>query len=374
LHTCIYSGVEFESASAEHILQNFLGARWSDSTIVCDKVQAEFGRTIDVALERAIQPLRNLVGSRGGRGETGPNVKYKLAKTGEPIELEPGGKPRLVRPKVEVQPHPSGIGHEINIEAGNKKQLAWAIAQLKQKLPPGALSPDVIQQIEKQASLAPKRLTEPVHIPLKLGGHEYFRGLAKSCFNLLALHTNVHEQCFDPIRAFVLSGVGDSSSFARWPRANSDPQLPSIGPFDHFIGIVSRDSRVEAVVRLFGSVFLSICLSDKFDGNAIHCGYLVDPTREAKPAENRKPDFVNESVPSFEDQPTKPDSSSRKTMTRSGNAFIQRYFDRDIENVAEKIVTDVLGPHDGERITAEMLAEIEKRVADFVDAHRKHDS
>ena len=36
MHTCIYSKVPFATASAEHILQNFLGARWADATIVSD--------------------------------------------------------------------------------------------------------------------------------------------------------------------------------------------------------------------------------------------------------------------------------------------------------------------------------------------------
>jgi len=358
--------VPFETAPREHILQNFLGAKWADSTLVCNDVQAEFGRTIDVALERGIQPLRNLVGSPGGRGGTGPTVKHTFAVSGEPVELEPGGRPRLVRPKVDVKPHPSGTGHDIRLEAANKDQLGWAIAKLREKLPPGALSPAVIQQIHERAETTRGRLREAVHIRFLFGGDDYFRGLIKSCFNLLATHVNVHDQSFDPVRAFVLMGQGDASSFARWPALAADPPLPIIGSFDQFIGIVSRGSNIEAVVRLFGTVLHSFRLANTFSGTPIHCGYLVDPTREAKPSELRDPSFSAAAIPVFLDQPPKPGPPCWETATRSLNAFGQRFFEREITRLARELIVEVLEPQDGQRLSAEMRREVVRHVAELV--------
>jgi hypothetical protein len=358
--------VPFETATREHILQSFLGAKWTDSTLVCDDVQADFGRTIDVALERGIQPVRNLVGSPGGRGGTGPTVRHTFAASGEPVELEPGGRPRLVRPRVHVEPHPSGEGHDIRLEAANKDQLEWAIAKLREKLPPGALSPAVIQQIHERAETTRGRLREAVHIRLLFGGADYFRGLVKSCFNLLATHVNVHDPSFDPVRAFVLTGQGDSSSFARWPGLAADPPLPTIGSFDQFIGIVSRGSSIEAVVRLFGTVLHSVRLADTFSGAPIHCGYLVDPTRDAKPSELRDPQFSATAIPVFLDQPPKPGPPCWETATRSLNAFGQRYFEREMERLVRELIAEVLEPQDGLRLSAEMLQEVARRVAEVV--------
>lgn len=67
--TCIYSKAKFDLADGEHILQNFLGARWVSNQIVCNEVQKQFGETIDCDLEKALRPFRNLLGSKGGRGE-----------------------------------------------------------------------------------------------------------------------------------------------------------------------------------------------------------------------------------------------------------------------------------------------------------------
>lgn len=68
MNRCIYSLEDFDEAAGEHILQNFLGARWTSKRISSDPVQDLFGRTIDVALEKGLREIRNLLGTRGGRG------------------------------------------------------------------------------------------------------------------------------------------------------------------------------------------------------------------------------------------------------------------------------------------------------------------
>jgi len=77
MFTCIYTKEECEDSAGEHVLQNSFGARWRSKRITCDKLQAEFGSTIDVEVERAFQPFRNMLGARGGRGETGPSLEAK---------------------------------------------------------------------------------------------------------------------------------------------------------------------------------------------------------------------------------------------------------------------------------------------------------
>jgi len=72
--TCIYSKAEFDQASKEHILQNFLGARWTSPTIVCDELQSIFAKDLDKPLEEGLKPIRNLLGTLGGRGDQGPTL------------------------------------------------------------------------------------------------------------------------------------------------------------------------------------------------------------------------------------------------------------------------------------------------------------
>ena len=89
--TCIYTRQVFEKASAEHVLQNFLGARWASDAIVCDAAQEAFGKTIDAAFEKGMRPVRNMLGTKGGRGETAPPIKRLSASSGEVVDLESGG-------------------------------------------------------------------------------------------------------------------------------------------------------------------------------------------------------------------------------------------------------------------------------------------
>jgi hypothetical protein len=279
--------------------------------------------------------------------------------------VKPRGTPSLAQPKVEVKPHPSGVGHEIHIEARDKKQLEWAIAQLRRKVP-GGISPDIADQIRAHAVQTRARVREPISISMGFGGTDYFRGALKSCFNLLATHIDVLGSAFDPVREFILNGTGQCEDFARWPAMSEKLDLPEIGPFDHFLGIVNRDGSVEAVVRLFGGVLHSLRLADSYAGKPIHCGYLVDPTREAIPAEHRSPKFDATSVPSLVAQPPKPDSGSLATMTRNTEVVVQRSYDRETEANVKQIITEVLEPDNGKQITEQHVREIARRIAELV--------
>jgi hypothetical protein len=117
MNTCIYSKLRFTESDAEHVLQNFLGARWTSTVIVSNSVQITFGKSIDVALERGLQPIRNLLGAQGGRGEAGPTLKRISTTANEVIDLEPGGKPRIAKPLVTVEKRPDGK-HNVKITLG----------------------------------------------------------------------------------------------------------------------------------------------------------------------------------------------------------------------------------------------------------------
>src|SRR5271154_6807131 len=100
MNTCIYSKSQFDRATAEHILQNFLGARWTSSTIVCDEVQAAFGKTIDAEFAEALKAFRTILATKSGRGDDPPTLKGLETADGQKIDMQPGGKPRLAKPHI----------------------------------------------------------------------------------------------------------------------------------------------------------------------------------------------------------------------------------------------------------------------------------
>lgn len=359
--TCIYTGQPFENASAEHILQNFLGARWTSNTIVCDAAQEAFGETIDAAFESGMRPVRNLLGTKGGRGENAPPIKRLSAASGEIIDLEAGGKPRLNRPIVSVKKNASGEDYEVNIQIGDKKQAGWALAELRKEIPGIQITEEEVLQLGRAQ---PSYIQGPVKVEIRLGGTNYIRGVIKSCFNLLGVNgINVFDSYFDPVRAFVLKGEGASSDFLRWPKRDGDITLPKLGPIDHFVGIASRGPTVEGIVRLFGGIGHAICLTKTYSGRPFRVGYLVNPLRDPLPAEERNPVFDGNLLPDFNSQPDSPGSESREAMSYAISRVGSVYFECSQEEMVNETVKEVLLPHDGKLFSQEMVSELSRKIA-----------
>ena len=144
---CIYSGEEFNESDGEHILQNFIGARWTSHEIVCNEVQSDFGQTIDVSLEQGLQPLRNLLGTKGGRGNLGPILKGLSTTKGERVNLPPGKAPSYSEPTVIVKPEQDGR-YRVQMHMSTINQLGWALAKLRHEHPDLKVSEEVVNFLQ----------------------------------------------------------------------------------------------------------------------------------------------------------------------------------------------------------------------------------
>lgn len=358
MNTCIYSKAAFASASDEHILQNFLGARWTDSTIVCDEVQKLFGETIDPAFEEGVRPIRTLMGTKSGRRDEAPPLKGIQTIAGQKVDLQSGGKPRLSRPHVQCQQEPDG-GHKVSITLGNASQAGWALAELKKQFPHIRLT---AQELLGTAQPQQGRLESPVHIPFKLGGVDYIRGATKACFNLLAAHKiNVLSTDFDPAREFILKGNGVVEDFFRWPIQNV-ALASKLGPIDHFIGLMSRNGKVEGVLVLFGNIPHTIRLANMYTGPAFKIGYIVDPLRESSPAESRTPLFPDDMVLDFDMQPIKPNKDTWETFAAAIKTSVQCYQRLSTGKVVQETVDEILGKPDGTPITAAHMEKLRQKL------------
>lgn len=320
--TCIYSKAQFAKASGEHILQNFLGARWTSERIVCDEVQKTFGSTIDKAFEEGIRPIRTLAGTKGGRGGEAPSLKGLDTSDGKTVDLHSGGKPELARPHIKVTKIDENR-QEVSVTA-DPKDVAWAIFELKKQFPQVQAS---TEEILNGAKPQQGPLGSHVNIEINLGGIDYIRAATKACFNLLAAHgIQVLDPAFDLVREFVLNGKGRMEDFFRWPK-ETIPGLPNLGPVDHFIGIVNKGSSIEGVLNLFGHIPHSLRFCSNYTGPDIKVGYLVNPLRKPLPAENRSPEFARSVVLDFANQPLRPGPETWAAATRAIDGFARAYFD-----------------------------------------------
>ena len=358
---CIYSLQEFETSDGEHILHNFLGARWTSEDIVCNDLQRHFGVTIDSALEEGLRPIRNMLGTLGGRRDPGPTLKNLPTSTGEVLDLQPGGKPRLREPAISEQPLEDS---RIRIQArlGKQSHLDWVFARIRESYPNA--------HIDEGAASASTQVVKgfvegSVVLPVDLGGDAYFRGMLKACFNLLSMHDRAlaFKPCFDEVRTFIRDGTGASARFIRWTESPDTLALPHLGPADQAIFIVSRDKSIEGVVQFFGEIVHCFQLTDAYDGPPFQCGYIVDPFREAEPAEDRTPTFDRENVPEFSKQALTNNPAVMAAFQKRFERIVALYFERSQNAMIQNTVQEVLRENGGNVLTAQMVDKIATRLA-----------
>ncbi|MCW5115586.1 hypothetical protein B7L17_002070 [Burkholderia cenocepacia] len=367
MNRCIYTKEQFESADGEHILQNFLGARWTSSKISSNQTQHRFGTTIDLALADGLKEIRNLLGARGGRGEPGPSLKNISGSAGTRFTVDPGGKPNIAEPVIKATQMPNGE-HQVQVVMGDVKQLGWAVAKLREMFPETNFD---IEELRQHVIAQSGYVNEHLNLRSGLGGDEFFRGMLKAAFNLLGasdVNTALLD-VFDEVRTFILSGTTDCKKFVRWLNTAEEIVLPKIGDFDQFVCVYSKDSFVDGYIQFYGEIGFLLRLAEGYSGAEFCYGYLVDSLREATPAEIRNPDFSKDNIPPFESGNPLPNEAVWPIVSARFSRILQRYYRRaDTQNLS-RIVDDVLLPHVGQAGTPEMLRELSQKAAEYI-AHR----
>ncbi|MGQ7934717.1 hypothetical protein [Paraburkholderia sp. D1E] len=364
MNRCIYTKQQFEVADGEHILQNFLSARWTSSQISSNAAQHQFGSSIDVALADGLKEIRNLLGTRGGRGEAGPPLKNVSGSSGTKFTVAPGGAPSIAEPVIKTTPLPDGT-HQAQVVLGNMKQLGWAVAKLKEMFPDASID---VEQLRQHAVAQTGYVDEHLNLRSGLGGDEFFRGAMKATFNLLGAcdADTALLSIFDRAREFILNGTGECTNFIRWLKTSDEVALPRIGDFDQFVGVYSKNGFVDGYIHFYGEIGYLIRLAENYTGPEFCYGYVVDPFREGDPAEIRNPDFEIESIPAFDSGSKLPDESVWPGYSARFSRILARYYRRADEQNLSKIVDDVLLPHTGEIITEEMLGELSRKAAEYM--------
>jgi hypothetical protein len=258
MNTCIYCSQPFELATDEHILQNFLGARKTSSTIVL------FGGTIDSAFEKDYSRFGTSLEQRAAAV-----IRVRRSRSYRRVVVESLTLNRVLsqlnQPLVGVSPRPDNASYDVNIELGHINQLGWAMKKLRDLIPGYPITEEFLSGIA-QPHKAP--LNDYVQLGLKLGGLDYFRGVLKAAFNLFASEhrSEALQPAFDPLRQFVENGSGSMSDFVRWIITDAELGRPRVGEIDHAIVIRTIGASVEGVVQLFGDIVHPIRLTKTYAG------------------------------------------------------------------------------------------------------------
>jgi hypothetical protein len=162
----------------EHIILNSLGGRLRSESLTCQPCARSIDK-IDGALSRSLNSFGLLLNIPRHRG-TNPPIQAIRTDTGEPISLDSGGKPVLIKPKItnklddNEQPF-------LSIAAINQRQMREVLRGLKRKYP--FLN---VEEIVKSA-VTRQEYIPPVIINL-LFGKEEFRSVCKMAINFYMYH------------------------------------------------------------------------------------------------------------------------------------------------------------------------------------------
>jgi len=116
-----------DNETEEHIILNAIGGTLKSKTLICKQCNSELGDEIDSDLAKQLNYLSNLLNIKRDR-KTAPNLDANAHSTGEPILLQPGGKPIMKRP---IKYENNQI--KISIKAPTVNQAKKMLTGLKRK-------------------------------------------------------------------------------------------------------------------------------------------------------------------------------------------------------------------------------------------------
>jgi len=190
-----------------------------------------------------------------------------------------------------VVPEP-GKADSYRVEMSSARDAGWVAKNIRD-LYPNVDMAKLMKSLAEALTTPPPAQVDPtdrLHLKVQFGGDEFFRGALKAIFNLLGVSDSklALDPTFDPLRAFILDGTGSSRSFVGWP-VMGPSGLRRLGEFDHLISVFSRGGQIEAFAQFFGTLHWTFRLASGYTGPEFCYAYLVDPLREAEPAEDRCP-------------------------------------------------------------------------------------
>jgi hypothetical protein len=341
MQRCIYCRTNFEKAPKEHIVNAFLGARWKNGTLICQDCQSAFANGIDTALYECLQPLRLLLNIEGDHGGTGEKLTDLPVTSGGTVDLGPGGTPIIRKPHVAITESPDGH-RNASIKIGREQDLNWALSILREKIPDVMLDVEAIKQLGVKKN---ERLDGAVTFDVTFAGAEFRRAVLKCCANLFASHDEAGRiafltPAFDAARAFVHNGTGADGDFVRWVISDKPLELPNCGPADQSILLTTRNGSVEGVIRFFGQLAFAVRLTNNYAGPPFRCAYVVDPYREADPAEHRLRGEAlaryDSETPVFLEQSSGINAASQVAFVQALHRLLGHYSERENEKIFQE--------------------------------------
>lgn len=270
----------------EHILLSALGGRKKTKRVICSAHNNTFGSTIDAALSKQVEVLRNLLQLQSGTGKPPPALKGRHAGS-ERVTIASDGRPELVKPPFTVTKLPDGNA-KVQIHAQTQEAVAKILPHLAAKL--RIPEEQLIEQMKNgQAAIVEMRPGQ-MHHAFSLGGEEALRSVAKSCLVLLATvagNEAIKETSFAEARDYVLQGGASFNETRDLIDSRDVPGLAEFkerfGPFFNLLYVRSNEAgRVIGHFTLYNAISWQLVLADAGGPCDVRAALVVNPLDPAK--------------------------------------------------------------------------------------------
>ncbi|ABA03525.1 hypothetical protein Nwi_0258 [Nitrobacter winogradskyi Nb-255] len=265
----------------EHILPNALGGRKTTRRVICSDCNNRFGSTIDDALAKQVEIIRNLLQLESGTGKPPPMLRNVQAGT-EKVTFRNDGQPELVTPPFTVTERPDGTA-EVAITVKTPEELRRFLPHIAARL---RMSEDeLVKQMEGGTGVVVERRPGEVHHHISFGKEDAIRSVAKSCLVLLATlvgNDAVKSDAFKEARTFVLTGSKEFNekrvTIDSRPVPGVDDLIRVYGMFFNLIYVRSDSAgRVIGHFTLYNAISWQIVLAEAGGPAECKSGLVSNP-------------------------------------------------------------------------------------------------
>jgi hypothetical protein len=283
MHRCIFCHSSLDDRTTpEHVLLQALGGRKTTKRVVCNSCNNDFGASIDRALAKSVEPLRNIGNFKSGNRRSPPMIR-NVEAGGDVFNLMPGAVPTLQIDDNISFPSRNDGRNELIIKANSEEEFARLLDAAAAKL---KLSTTAAEQLKSDAWQSAKLHSKPAPsfgFQTSYGDVDSQRSMAKACLVLWADAVGTDEvrlPRYDAVRAFIL---GQEMPETGRDFISSDTRpLPKLhDKFGRNPNIVwagsDGEGRVMGYFRLYGAIGWSIQLAGSGASASRSFGLISNP-------------------------------------------------------------------------------------------------
>lgn len=344
--------------SDEHILLNSIGGRLHSPDLICSKCRPQFDE-IDSCLSKQLNSTANMLNIKRDRGTPQP-IDAERVDTGEKIHLSPGGKPVIVKPKIEV------TKDEISFEARDRKQAQEVLNSIRRA------DPELdVEAILRQAENKNSYLDSYVKFRISIGGDKAFRSVCKTAINFY-IFSGGNRDYITHLIPYIRDG-NKGNVWHYYPDNNNTlDNLKDRGVLHTiFIRGDAKQNLLYSVIEFFSTFKFIVLLSDSYTGKKVNYSYSFDVMKRVKLERDIYTEISKMQVLKILQDKVLPLDQVQEGMNKLHQLIAEKQYSDETNKLIEEAISNSFrnyleGTIFTEDIMIDLIEEIMKTIAPFI--------